>query len=206
MVRRAKPEAAPERPKNTGFAHLRLRQTKRLIAHRYGLQLPVNKMGFRVIRFVLDHAANMGKIDPRRSMNEWCNALAPWLDPSSRRRLIELAISRAIYAPRYWSARRAGEWLKVTTAERVELRLDTIRAIDRTDAEYRKDRLSTNAARQQRHRERQRHAAKEREAVSPWIAAGISKATYYRRQKQQNETSLTGKPKPSHTPQSHAAE
>ncbi len=102
------------------------------------------------------------------------------------KREIEAAIERAIYHSEWWKARRAGNWLKVTTQERDDqiLRLDTFRAIDRTDKQYDADSKAKAAERQHRYRERKKlkeRDAEQREAAKLWNTAGVSSATWYRK-------------------------
>lgn len=186
---------------NTGFGNLRLRQVQRLIADRHGIELRPDQEGRRFVRFALEHLANMGGEDgPRQKMVEWCKAVAPWLSAAKMEPEIEAAIERAIYHPEWWTARRAGNWLRVTTEERDRLRLDTFRAIDRTDKQYDADSRAKGAERQRRYRENKKlkdQNAEQREAAKPWSVAGVSRASWYRkRAKSSGSVGLTSSPQP----------
>ena len=138
-------------------------------------------------------------------VGRWSSGARRWhrgLSATKMEREIEAAIDRAIYHPEWWKARPAGNWLKVTTQERDDpiLRLDTFRAIDRTDKQYDADSKAKAAERQHRYRERKKlkeRDAEQREAAKPWNTAGASRATWYRkRAKSSGSVGLTSSAQP----------
>jgi hypothetical protein len=99
------------------------------------------------------------------------------------------------YDRRKFSATRLGELLKLTEHERTILRITTIRAVGVTDADMARARrmLAAERARLRRRakgaKPRFMYEAKSLSRSKPWIAQGISRRTWFRRRKQQQERS-----------------
>ena len=169
------------------FAAIRVSQINRLIEHRHGPQLPDTDDAETYIRVALDHLAKLR--DPSPRVRDWLTHYAPWLALQSRERLI----SDAIEHPLRYGADKLGWKLRVTKAERTALNLTTIGAIDQTKAERRADarqakRIRDRARRQAALRDqgatpRHQYEAQSAAHTKPWIAAGMSRATWYRARK-----------------------
>lgn len=97
-------------------------------------------------------------------------------------------------------ADRAAQMLAITAEERIFCRIRTMGAVDETKAE-RRERAKADKAERERERMRAKRAGHVRpralkqnstEAAEPWVAAGVSRATWFRRKKSGNIPSLTG--------------
>jgi hypothetical protein len=160
----------------------------RLAKHRYGGTLPDNKEG-RDFAFVL--AAVVG--EPKRIRANLAE-IAPWYDDDEADRLIKSVAKR-----RYrWKpdTLASPKWLNVSYAERQALGLKTIGAYDMPKAEreklrrerYRPLKRAKERAWHERRRRKQgkptRPAWLQANSASrekPWLAAGVSRSTWYRR-------------------------
>jgi len=160
---------------------------ERLARHRYGDTLPDSDEGRR---FALVMAHHLGEPD---SIRAYLDRAAPWYDEDDADTLIKGVIKK-----RYrWSADTLAstKWLAVSYAERQMLGLRTIGAYDMTKAQrtalrrerYREQQRQNNRA----YHERQRRAdgkpsraawlqANSASRTKPWLAAGVSRATWYR--------------------------
>jgi hypothetical protein len=129
----------------------------------------------------------------RREIELW----APWMSEDEAREL-RLDINAMPMSQRKPMARTLGERLQVTYAERVRLQLRTIGPCDMTEAAMAL--IRKQKKRQQDRLRRQLGGAKSRAVYlanhrtskeQPWLALGISRATWYRqiKQEQANETS-----------------
>lgn len=162
---------------------LRLRDFATLFRSRYGIALPDDDAGRDDIEPVLHHIAALKQ--PGRRAALWLEIWAPWLTLGEQREMISSAIANA----RAWKADQLAWRYRVTREERTMLGLTTIGAVDHAKAARTKRR---------RERERQRKAMKRREAGAvprneyeagstrssrPWDLEGVSRATWYRRQK-----------------------
>lgn len=168
------------------LAAIRASELTRLYKSRYpDGHLPTDDDGEMAARIMVYHLARLR--DATRRMSHWLDRWAPWLDLQSHERLINDALT----CPLRYRADKVAWKLRVTAAERTRLGLRTIGAIDQS-AEQRK----VAAKDRRRHRDRERRRAKgmrpraEYEAGStnrekPWLASGMSRATWYRQQMRQ---------------------
>lgn len=164
------------------MAAIRASEMARLYRKRYpNLQLPCDDEGELLARLMLQHLNRLR--DAPRRMDRWLDRWCPWLDEASHEHMLSDAMTVQL---RYRADKLAWK-LKVTAAEREELKLRTIGAIDQTKAER-------TAIAKQRHRDRMRtrrrakgakpraeYEANSASRTKPWIAAGMSRRTWYRR-------------------------
>jgi hypothetical protein len=164
-------------------AVFRVAEIDRLVVARYGRELPDDDAGRDDVRLMVHHLAQISG-DAHRRITTWIAKRAPWMSPLDAGRLTDAALAK----PLRWRAEKLGEAFRLTDVERTELKIRTIAAIDITPAEL--------AERRKQH-DRDRKAAARRaggaqqrnqyEACSmghgkPWITAGVSRSTWYRRQ------------------------
>ena len=179
----------------------RLANLRRLIRHRHRCQtLPDDDAG-REYLFELLLPISVGPYEAirrpgaielwgpadrmRREIQQW----APWMDRAESDELIDRINQMAIWE-RKPKARPLGMRLRVTYAEREELKLWTIAPCDVTE---RGMALLRKRKKRQRERIRRQSRGAKLQAASvskakPWVAAGISRRTYYYRLKQANCT------------------
>jgi hypothetical protein len=178
----ADPSARESR--NAEFAEIRTKELRRLLLHRYGTQLPDDDAGRDDLYIMLRHLAHL----PRggRRMENFCDLWAPWL-PQQERELVIRKTART--RPPRFTADRLAEMLNVTIAERDQLGVTTIGAVDCLKAEReerRRDKARERQARRRRklgRRTRPEYLQGSLSKLQPWVAEGISKATWYRRRK-----------------------
>ncbi|MET4384357.1 Ribonuclease G/E [Bradyrhizobium sp. F1.4.3] len=130
---------------------------------------------------MLHHIAHRAKAQAE-SMTSWLDLRAPWLCGEQRQALIAKVMANPIRYKADTLARKIG----LTAERRAHLRITTIGATDET-AEQRK--AKRRAKDIERKREKRFAAGcKPRSAASmPWVAEGISRATYFRRQKEKEQ-------------------
>lgn len=165
------------------FAAIRAAELAQLYAARYGREIPDTDDGLVAVRVMLHHLARLRNAD--RRMATWIDRHAPWLELPAAERLIREATEK----PLRWKADKLAWKLHITAAERTELGLRTIGAIDQSTAQRLE--LATKRRRLSEEARRRNSGAKPRaeyEAHSlakrqPWIAMGISRAQWYRKGK-----------------------
>jgi hypothetical protein len=161
------------------LAELRRRDLMRIFRFRYGLALPDDDAGRHDAALMLRHIA-ANRSGARKRMIAWLELWAPWADTGRM-------IADALAAPRkLLSADELAAALGLTAAARRRLGVTSIGAIDETRA----DRAAHRRERARLAKERKRRAAGAvpravyleqcRARPKPWIAAGISRATWYR--------------------------
>lgn len=146
-------------------------------------QLPDDDQGEMAARVMANHLAKLR--DAPRRIDRWLDRWMTGLSLVSHERLI----NDVLECPLRYSADKLAWKFKVTAEQRTRLRLRTIGAIDQTRAER-------AAAAQIRKLERQRarrrangakpraeYEATARERTRPWETEGISRRTWYRRQR-----------------------
>jgi hypothetical protein len=129
---------------------------------------------------------SMAAREPKKKMCHIIDMWAPWMSADERDSYVELVWGLDFYV-RHISARELGRRLGVTNAERKRLKLWQFKPIDATDEQLEEERKARR--RENRRTKRRVDGAKPREAYlaemtskpKPWIALGISRATYYRR-------------------------
>lgn len=160
---------------------LRLAELELIIHHRWHGAIPATSAGQVFVRIAVNHLVGFSK-NWRRRLDTWCDKFAPWLDEDVLDEIVDLAAAN----PTHYKADKLARILEIDIATRDLLRLTTIGAYD-FDAKARaKRRLAVNAARKRKKRA-ERGAKLRAERVSqqrPWLTEGISRRTWYRRQKE----------------------
>lgn len=167
---------------------LRLCDLARLFRSRYGaVTLPNDDSGRDDAELAAHHLAGLAY--PNGRIMRWLALWAPWLTLAEQQEIIKGAVTNR----KHWTADQLAWRLRLTIEERTMLGITTIGAVDRGKAARTKRR---------KERERQRKIAKRRASgcktraeyeaaaltrTKPWIAEGISRASWYRR-KVINET------------------
>lgn len=170
---------------------LRLNDLAKLFRHRYGVELPDDDAGRDDLAVAINHISSLQH--PRRHAANWIDLWAPWLTATEQRRMVDAAIAD----PQYWTADALAWRLGITAKEREMIGVTTIGAIDETCEERAARRRERERQRMERTRRakgvkpRHEYLEQAKQRVRPWVSQGISRATYYRR-KRQNETPETG--------------
>lgn len=170
----------------------RLREIDTVAKARYGRVLPASADATPFLTAVAFTANAMG-VNTQRAVAGWCARFAPHL--AARVDDIFPPIRLEVEGRRYdLNADDAADLLGVTFEERQSLSLRTIGACDLTPDAFR---VARKEAKRKRDRERlaQKRKAKRPRSkalmrVRPWEAEGISRRTWYRRQKR-NGTDLS---------------
>lgn len=170
-----KPKRLAGRP---ALGVLRLREIEKVIRARYGRILPESDDDsvFRAVALSLTG----------QDLTQWCRAWAPWALVRAEE-LLQPAIEEAAGRRRMLTADAAAALLGVSYAERAALHLNTIGATDVDEAARRRLARQRKRERDRQRQQRQRRddGASDRSAsiskLKPWTAAGISRATWYRR-------------------------
>jgi hypothetical protein len=155
-----------------------------VLHHRWGPQLPDDDAGRDDALLVLHHLAHYA-VDPRRKMQFWLGARCPWMNHAESSALIE----RVISVPRRFKADTVAAKLGLTAAERTMLGISTIGAIDFAKEKRLARRRERDRARKERERRargderRADYEAKSTNRARPWEALGMSRRTWYRRQR-----------------------
>jgi hypothetical protein len=172
---------AKNRERKLSMAALRIAELRRLFQARYGDELPDDDAGRADARLMAQHLARRPG-DQRRRIVSWCETWAPWMPADE----LEQLIADVIDKPRKWRADTLAAKLNLTDAERRKHRITTIGAVDRTKAERLADRKQRKreAARARRQargaKPRKQYESTSATATKPWLALGISRATWYR--------------------------
>jgi hypothetical protein len=167
-----------------GIRRTRLSDLRRLLNHRYGTSLPDDDAGREDLRELL-MPISLGP-DPQKRMLNAIGLWASWMPQDEIGLLIE-DIERTEPKERKRTAKDLGERMNLTNELRGRLGIRTIAACDLTTeqaAEWRKAKR-----REQQRKRRAANGAKpraeyERNSINrtkPWIAAGISRATWFRK-------------------------
>lgn len=119
--------------------------------------------------------------DDSQWLISWCSKWLPQMSPTERDDVL-LGVARA---PHRLSADAAGRLLRVTAVERQAAGITTIGAVDQPKRSRTKRRkmLSLERKRKARLAHGARPHKDSRERQAPWLRAGISRATWYRRMK-----------------------
>ncbi|MFK4727124.1 hypothetical protein ABIE89_008224 [Bradyrhizobium niftali] len=155
---------------------VRIRELERVFRDRYGEQLPDNAAGRDYVFLIANHLAH--RDDPER-IAEWVRSWAPWLDQDDADDLI----ARTMRRPYKWTADKLAERLGIDYANRTRLKLRTIGATDCKKTKRmslrRKKHAALAKARRAKAGAKPRELSTER--LKPWNAQGVSRSTYYRR-------------------------
>lgn len=158
----------------------RIRELERLATHWWNGNIPDSDEGRVFVRVVANHFVGLSGI-PRKRVDAWCERFAPWIAEDDLDEIVELAT----ISPTLYSADRVARAIGLDIATRDFLKLATIGAYDFDAKAREKRRLAENAARK-RQKRAERGAKPRAECISqqkPWLAEGISRRTWYRRQK-----------------------
>jgi hypothetical protein len=170
--------------KPVSMAALRVADIARLFADRYGAGLPDDDAGRDDVRIMVHHLALMSG-DQVKRITSWIASRAPWMAPDAAQHLIEQAIAK----PLRWRADKLAVRLNLTAADRSRLGIKTIGACDLTKAEReaarkaRKRQTERKGRRAKGVKPRAEYLATSAERAKPWLAEGISRRTWYRRQR-----------------------
>ena len=162
---------------------LRLRDLETIFRHRYGGTLPDDDAGREDAVLVLHHMVGVA-VDPRGRMRRWLSTWCPWLETAAAEQMVE----RAIAKPRRYRADTLAAKINLQSHERAAWRITTIGAVDlRRDARLAARKEKKRQAEMTRRRargaqSRAKFLASSLSNTKPWLAEGISRRTWYRRQ------------------------
>ena len=175
------------KPGETGsnklIALIRLREIERLASWRYGAALTDDRVGRDFAEIAAHHVLGIGRDE--RHIGAWLRVWAPWMDLAEANNIARKAIAR----PVKYCADTLGWRLGLTGDERHELGITTIGAVGIPKARREAFRKLKARMRSQRRRKqagamcRALYEDKSLETAKPWVALGMSRATYYRRGK-----------------------
>jgi hypothetical protein len=184
---RFRERAACRMSKAETIRRLRLGDLKRLLRERYGATLPDDDAGRDdLVELLLPISLRVNS--PAKVMRNVIETWAPWMEAAEAYFLLQ-RIETMPPALRTRTAKDLGKRLNLTNCERERLGLRTIAANDMTDeqmAEWRRlKKNERNRLRMQpfRHKAGVRSQATSLSKHKPWKALGISRASWYRRQK-----------------------
>jgi hypothetical protein len=184
-------QRAPRRPRTEeqrwrAFEKVRIGDLNKLFGHRYGggklYQFPDDDSGREDLMILVDHYSSSNPLALLRVLK----ARAPWATDADREALFE----KASRFPRRWTAKALGERLNLREDDRLKLKIRTIGAVDMTPGLRKRLRkikdkgrkyLARRAANMQTRAEYL--ATHTTSHDRPWEAEGISRRTWYRRQK-----------------------
>jgi hypothetical protein len=163
------------------LAALRVSELKRLFFARYGHELPDDDSGRDDALIMVNHLACQPNSEKR--IPAWLGLNAPWMSKGEAGDLTAKVLRKTLR----WRADKLALRLNLHEAERQRLHITTIGAVDVDKAE----RLARRRLRKQLRKQKRRRAAGAKpradyEANSltrtkPWVAEGISRRTWYNR-------------------------
>jgi hypothetical protein len=170
---------------------LRLADLRRVYAARYGRTLPDDDAGRDDASILAHHLYWAGPPEGAgKRIRAGYEIAAPWMTSPEVAEIVAKITDRPIR----WKADTLAKVLNLTEAERRRLHVRTIGAVDMSKAE----RLQARKLRDRQNKRTKRRAkgakpraeyeAKSKNRIKPWIALGISRATWYR---QNRETSAS---------------
>jgi hypothetical protein len=173
------------RPSPMQLIGLRMRDLCILFRSRYSGhdQLPDDDAGREDLFIAINHLACLAH--PRKHIADWIDAWAPWLTAGEQRDLV----GRSLANPQRWTADQLAWRLRLTKEQRNMLGITTIGAIDESKAARTKRRREREKQRRKASRRakgalpRQEYEQRAISRAKPWEAEGISRATWYRRQR-----------------------
>lgn len=177
-----------ERPRRqqVSLASLRISELHRLRHARYPDGIPDTPKGRVMVRVLIHHLAGRPG-DPRKRLPRWIEDLAPWMAVADARALL----NEALTMPRTWRADRLAWRLGLTSADRAALRITTIGAVDESRQQRATKRREAKRQREQERRKaagsqpRAEYLAEQAATPKPWLALGMSRASWYRAGKPQ---------------------
>lgn len=165
---------------------LRLNDLAKIFRARYGNVLPNDDAGRDDLMVAVHHLACLAH--PRGHIAKWLDLWAPWLTLAEHK----VIIGEALANPQKWKADALAWRMRLTKEDRRMLGVTTIGAIDENKAARTKRRRQLdrqrkeNARRAKGIRPRKVYEGQSITTAKPWIAEGISRASWYRRKA--NET------------------
>jgi len=175
-------------------AEMRIAEINRLIEHRHGGRIPAHDDphdGYVFAIAVTIHAEFADEHDRRSFLLGWISRAAEWI--TDRDAYVGALLAKMHPRGKHLRDRQAGQLVNLKAAERTALGIRTMSPADMTPLQFAKARQEAKrlADRERAARKRREGGAKPQERsiakTQPWKAAGCSKATWYRR-KRQNET------------------
>lgn len=165
--------------RSRGMAAIRLSELTRWLDDAYGegVELEPNDASYSIVRIMAHHIGALP--DAPRRITRWSATYAPWISPRDLERLI----SEVVHCPIKWNADKLAWKIRLSDANRTRLKIRTIGAYDFTK-EQRQARAKANRAK----RDTIRRPRTKQPVGQPWIALGISRRTWYRRQMAQPRT------------------
>lgn len=166
---------------------LRLGNLRTLLRARCGPTLPDDDAG-REYLWELLLPISLGP-DAKRRVHNTVETWAPWLDAKERFELVS-QIERIPARDRKVKATTLGQRLRVTSEEREYLKLWTVTPFDLTDKQLKEQRKAKKRARDRRRRRaagskpRTEYEAASVSRAKPWLAFGISRATWFRKRRE----------------------
>src|SRR5580658_6018298 len=159
------------RNRSRGMAAIRLSELSRWLDDQFGqgVELEPGTQGETITRIFAHHFGALR--DAPRRIDSWLAMYAPWINLRSRERLIREAVDH----PLKWSADKLAWKIRLDDATRTRLKIKTIGAFD-----VPKDQRQVRAKAKRKARDALRRPGKPPRA-KPWIAAGVSRATWVRR-------------------------
>lgn len=161
-----------QRSRSRGMAAIRLAELTRWLDDTFGqgVELEAGKHAYQIVR-IFGHHLGVFPDAPRR-ITVWCSTYAPWISPRDLERLIRECVEHPIK----WKADKLAWKLPLNDATRTRLKIRTIGATDCNQAQRQSRAKARRAERDAKRRPRKR----QQPIGQPWVAAGISRATWYR--------------------------
>jgi hypothetical protein len=171
---------------------VRLGNVRTLIQHRCGHTLPDDDAGQEYLIEMLK-IISLGP-DPERKMVNVVEVFAPFMNNGDAEKII-VHVKRMLTWERWPKAKILGESLRLTNAERERFGLWAIAPCDISEEDLAEQRKAKERARKARYRQRKKEMQSRAEYLAthsinrtkPWLAEGISKATFYRRKKEREQ-------------------
>jgi hypothetical protein len=182
----------PKLSDNHFIYRLRVREIERIIQSRWGL-IPNTDDAAHTIRLVAQHMRHFAKKPLAGILIHWCRRWAPHMPA----KIIRGLAWQVQHYPLKYGADTLAKRLNITFEERQSLKLFTIGAIDRDQAQRRLRRAAEDRKRKERRRKEMRkdryqtraeYLANSLSKTKPWLLEGISRRTWYRRRQADGTT------------------
>jgi hypothetical protein len=163
---------------------LRIAELNREFSDRCGATMPDDDAGRDDIELMLHHLARRSG-DPVPRIAGWLDQRAPWFAGIERATMVE----RVLANPLRFKADTVAKRIGLTAERRARLKIRTIGAIDQTAAERavarkaQKRKAMQAVRRKSGIKPRAEYLAQSTEKAKPWRVEGVSRRTWYRRQR-----------------------